>query len=308
MKGSEQDIVDISGHYDFDVSLRFVRMGSNDPTCKREPGRVLYARDYTSGPATLELKSSGKKIRLEAWGEGASEALQKAPALLGLHDPGAEITAHPLMSQLNHRLKGLRLSRQPDLTIGLVQTVLQQLVTWSEAASSWRELSQLQARAAPGPYDLLMPPALRWLRFLEPADYSICDVSAKRAAALRQIARLGDRPERWAQESPEVFSQKLQTISGIGPWTVQHCLGFHFGAPDAVIVGDYGIPHLISWALIEKARSNDEEMCQLLEPFSGQRFRVLRLLMAADYQAPRFGPKVASSRPARRYGSGRFRR
>ncbi len=294
--------------YNFDLSIRFLRMGRNDPTVRREKGLLHYARHYASGPATLACSAEREGVFLQAWGDGAAEALRKAPALLGFEDPKGEVFGHPILDKLSHELKGLYLSRQPDLTIGLVQTILQQLVTWSEAASSWRELAELQNLRAPGPFELLMPAALPWLRYLEPAQFSLCDISAKRAQALRQVARLGTRPERWALESVETFSKKMQSIVGIGPWTVQHCLGFHFGHPDAVILGDYGIPHLISWALEGKPRSNDSEMCRILEPFTGQRFRVLRLLMAAHIEAPRFAPKVASSRPARRYGSRRFRR
>ena len=63
------------------------------------------------------------------------------------------------------------------------------------------------------------------------------------------------------------------------------------GDPDAVSVGDFHLPNLVSWALAGEPRGTDERMLELLEPYRGQRGRVQRLLEAGGITAPRFGPR-----------------
>jgi len=46
--------------------------------------------------------------------------------------------------------------------------------------------------------------------------------------------------------------------------------------------GDLHLPHVVSWALAGERRGTDERMLELLEPYRGQRGRVVRLLMAAS--------------------------
>jgi 3-methyladenine DNA glycosylase/8-oxoguanine DNA glycosylase len=66
-----------------------------------------------------------------------------------------------------------------------------------------------------------------------------------------------------------------------------------FGDPDAVSLGDYHLPHLVSWALAGEARGSDERMLELLEPYAGQRARVIRLLELSGIMPPRYGPRMA---------------
>ena len=61
---------------------------------------------------------------------------------------------------------------------------------------------------------------------------------------------------------------------------------------DAVSVGDYHLPNVVAWALASEARADDARMLELLEPYRGQRGRVIRLLEASGIGAPRFGPKM----------------
>ena len=65
-----------------------------------------------------------------------------------------------------------------------------------------------------------------------------------------------------------------------GPWTSARIGGIALGDPDAVAVGDLHVPSLVSWALAGERRGSDERMLELLEPYRGQRARVIRLLMA----------------------------
>jgi 3-methyladenine DNA glycosylase/8-oxoguanine DNA glycosylase len=57
-------------------------------------------------------------------------------------------------------------------------------------------------------------------------------------------------------------------------------MGFVLGDPDAVPTGDLHLPHEVAWALAGEERADDRRMLELLEPYRGHRFRVLRLLLA----------------------------
>jgi 3-methyladenine DNA glycosylase/8-oxoguanine DNA glycosylase len=87
-------------------------------------------------------------------------------------------------------------------------------------------------------------------------------------------------------------TRRLCAIPGIGQWTAAEVAGVAFGDPDAVSLGDYGLPHLVSYALAGEPRGTDERMLELLEPYRGNRGRVLRLLSAGGIDAPRRGPRL----------------
>ena len=64
-------------------------------------------------------------------------------------------------------------------------------------------------------------------------------------------------------------------------WTAENLLGFGFGDPDAVPLGDVHLPHIVGAVLADEPYANDARMLELLAPYAGQRFRVLRLVMLA---------------------------
>jgi 3-methyladenine DNA glycosylase/8-oxoguanine DNA glycosylase len=64
------------------------------------------------------------------------------------------------------------------------------------------------------------------------------------------------------------------------------------GDPDAVSVGDYHLPHVVAWALAGEPRGDDERMLELLEPFRGQRGRVIRLLVRGVGGPARRAPRA----------------
>src|SRR2546429_340579 len=62
-------------------------------------------------------------------------------------------------------------------------------------------------------------------------------------------------------------SRRLGALPGVGPWTAAKVALVALGAPDAVPVGDYHLPRIVAYALEGKARSPDERMLGLLEPY-----------------------------------------
>ena len=85
---------------------------------------------------------------------------------------------------------------------------------------------------------------------------------------------------------------RLRALPGMGHWTAAEVALVALGDPDAVSVGDYHLPHVVSWALAAEPRGTDERMLELLEPYRGHRARVLRLLMSGGVVPPRRGPRL----------------
>jgi 3-methyladenine DNA glycosylase/8-oxoguanine DNA glycosylase len=127
----------------------------------------------------------------------------------------------------------------------------------------------------------------------------------RRAELLRAVCREAPRLERIgaaaagpraSAEAREAAYAALRAFPGIGPWTAAEVGARAFGDPDAVSVGDFHLPNLVAWALAGEPRGTDERMLELLEPYRGQRGRVIRLLETSGTRAPRYGPRLAPRR------------
>ena len=90
--------------------------------------------------------------------------------------------------------------------------------------------------------------------------------------------------------SSDACGDVLEALPGVGPWTSGYVRGSALADSDAVLVGDYNLPSSIAWALAGEERADDERMLELLEPFRGHRFRVIRLVwMSGVKRVPRRG-------------------
>jgi 3-methyladenine DNA glycosylase/8-oxoguanine DNA glycosylase len=92
-------------------------------------------------------------------------------------------------------------------------------------------------------------------------------------------------------------ARRLQLIPGIGIWTAAETTQRVLGDPDSVSVNDYHVHNQVVFAFTGRARGTDEEMLELLEPWAGQRQRIVRLIELAGIGAPRFGPRQSLDRP-----------
>jgi 3-methyladenine DNA glycosylase/8-oxoguanine DNA glycosylase len=81
----------------------------------------------------------------------------------------------------------------------------------------------------------------------------------------------------------------------VGPWTAAETLRLARGDPDAVSVGDFNLPRQVCWVLSGERDGNDARMLELLEPYAGQRARVVLLIehsgLRPARRAPRFAPR-----------------
>ena len=275
---------DLPKPYNLWHSVRFQRMGKLDPRVILDRNHYAFASNLPSGPATALVELQDTRLRCRLWGPGSHALLEKIPAQLGLTMPllaeGIETLPKPLRLV---RAQGLRrTARGPERVIEtLVPIVLQQLVTWREAAKSWRALLQTHGEPAPGPLKLILPPTLASLRSLTLGDLRQLEIASKRGRTILAIC------EWLARHSNPTQPEQLLKLKGIGPWTSALYRGLELGDADVVPVGDYHLPTTVSWALTQNRRATDETMLRLLEPFRGYRFEIIRLIMGANIAAPR---------------------
>lgn len=280
-------LVPVPRVYDFDETFRFLLIGPRDPTLRRGPGRLVRASRTPLGPVALDLARVAEGVLAQAWGPGAEWALERVESMLGLDNPVEGLTAPPgRLATLIRRGRGLRLGRTPFVFDALVAIVLQQRVAFRDAVSAHRRLVSTLGDVAPGPFDLRLPLAPRHWLALSSEDFRKVEVDGQRAATLRAAARRAGEVDTTFGLAPAEARHRLAQLPGCGPWTVEMTLGFALGDPDAVPVGDLNLPHLVAWALAGEHAGTDTRMLELLEPFRGHRFRLIRLLYAAGLTPP----------------------
>jgi 3-methyladenine DNA glycosylase/8-oxoguanine DNA glycosylase len=290
----------LPGPVDLPLTLREFRQGTNDPTCRVHRNEVWRATRTPDGPATLHLViDRHQSVRATAWGPGAARVLEGAPGLLGCDDdPGALETSHPLVRALHRRHGGLRIARTGNVSEILVPTILGQKVTGIEQRRGWYGLVRAHGERAPGPgtsrpAGLTVPPEPRTLARLPYFTYHRHGIERRRADTIRLASARAVRMEEASTMAPVDAERRLTALPGIGPWTAAMVRRVALGDPDAVEVGDFHVPNLVAWNLAGEPRGDDARMLELLEPFAGQRGRVVRLLAAGGERAPRYGPRFA---------------
>jgi 3-methyladenine DNA glycosylase/8-oxoguanine DNA glycosylase len=216
-----------------------------------------------------------------------------ADAIAGALDDDAGFTPrHPAVRDAWRRFRGVRITRAGGLVHVLIPTVLEQKVTGAEARRAYRLLTRALGEPAPGDLGLLLPPDPDLIVELPYFAFHPWGVERRRAEVLRRLCASAVRIESLAHGSASRPREELQRWPGIGPWTAAEVARLALGDPDAVSVGDFHLPHLVSWALAGEPRGTDERMLELLAPYAGHRGRVQRLLEALGLGAPRFGPRT----------------
>jgi 3-methyladenine DNA glycosylase/8-oxoguanine DNA glycosylase len=219
--------------------------------------------------------------------------LDTAPELLGSEDdPAALQPGNGLLRRLCRRLAGLRIPRSGGVMHALVPSILEQKVRGAEARRSYLRLVRALGAPAPGPLGLLLPPAAEVLAATPSYAFHRFGIERRRADVIRAAGRLASRLDGWDREEPEAVRRAMRSVSGIGPWTQAEVARVALGDPDAVSVGDFHLPNVVSWALAGEPRGTDARMLQLLEPYRGQRGRVSLLLELGGPAPPRFGPRM----------------
>jgi 3-methyladenine DNA glycosylase/8-oxoguanine DNA glycosylase len=267
--------------------------GGSDPTWQISASVVRRAMTTPDGAAALQVTGNGRVLEVRAWGPGSEWITARTPSMLGLHDDaeGFRPDLHPLVARMAARHPGLRFGASLRLWDAVIPTVLGQRVTVGEARRSWSRLVRRHGSPAPGQPDLLVPPSPATVSRLGVADWHVIGVERARADTIRRIIPVLPALERAAGVGSPEFQHRAVTVPGVGPWTATSLAATVFGDADAVLLGDLHLPHTVSWALAGEPRGSDARMLELLEPWSGHRARVVRLVKAAGRAAPRRGPR-----------------
>ncbi len=280
----------IPDEYDLVETTKRLRVGPRDPTFWHEPDGFWRTTHTVDGAASVRLIVRDT-VRAEAWGDGAAAAIREVPGWIGLNEPVWTLAPHPVVDRLARRHRGLRGTDIRNVFEALTVTVLQQLVTWQEAAVSWRRMCFSLGEAAPGPGRLQLPPTPRAIRAAGPWRLHALGVGMGQARTLMDVAFSAHAIQRAADMPTSEAATLLEHVRGVGRWTSSIALGARLGRPEPVPVGDFHLPHTIAWALAGEPRGTDERMAELLSPFAGQAFRVIRLVLAEGIEAPKRGPR-----------------
>jgi 3-methyladenine DNA glycosylase/8-oxoguanine DNA glycosylase len=278
---------------DLALTLGALRRGPSDPTIRFGDSEVWRAARTPGGPASLRLRLNGARLLADAWGPGAGWMIEHAPALVGFDDhPDAFKPTNRLLADLHRHHPGLRLGRTGLVFEALLPTILEQKVPGVEAYASYAQLVRALGEPAPGDVGLRLPP--QPARLVATPYWAVhrFGIERRRFGVIQTVAARASRLEATADIDPVEARRLLMSLPGIGPWSAAEVSVVAYGDRDAVSVGDYHLPHQVAWALAGEVRGSDARMLELLEPYRGQRARVIRLLTLGGIQAPRFGPRM----------------
>ncbi|MFQ6325417.1 DNA-3-methyladenine glycosylase family protein [Nocardia sp. CWNU-33] len=282
---------------DLAPTLAPLSRGRGDPCHHVTPdGAHWHASRMPTGPVTYRLVQSGLcSVRAHAWGEGASEFLDRLDRMLCLDEDLSEFAPeHPKLVEAHRRFPGLRMLRTGLVFEALVPAVLEQKVHTVSARASWRQLVRQFGSPAPGPAPagLLLPPDAETWRRIPSWSFHRANVGPQRAQTIVRAARLADALEQSAAHDPVEAARRLQTVPGIGVWTAAEIGQRAFGDADALSVGDYHLAAVVGWTLLGHP-IDDDAMVEYLEPLRPHRYRAVRLLEISGHaHKPKFGPRT----------------
>ncbi len=271
--------------------------GPYDPTTVWDARGLWRTFRTPDGPVTLRLETASDGIRATAWGPGADWAIAGVPQLLGCDDDWSalDVSTSTLLRESRRRNPGIRLTRTRRVFEALAPAIVEQKVTSVEAYRSWARLVRRFGESAPGPAPdgmRVVPSPETWRR-IPSWEWHKAGVDPRRSRAVVESATVASSLERATASAASLAeaAARLRTVVGVGVWTAAETLQRSHGDPDAVSVGDYHLAHYVGSALIGR-RVDDDGMLELLEPWAGQRQRVIRLILASGHRDERHGPRM----------------
>ena len=288
---------------DLAATLGPLRRSSADPTFVVDPWRGVWRTARTpQGPATqhVSVDPADGAVRCSAWGPGADWLLEQLPDLLGDRDRTAVEfePGHPLVRDAWRRHRGWRVPRTGQVWAVLVPTVLEQKVTGGEAWQAWRRLVRRYGDPAPGPAGVVpagmhvAPDAAGWRR-IPSWEWHRAGVGPERSRTIVGAAPRAGALERTLDLPLPSVDAALRVLPGVGAWTAAEVRQRAYGDPDAVSVGDLHLPGLVVYALTGAMDGDDDRMLELLEPYAGHRYRVVRMIELSGVSRPRRAPRYA---------------
>jgi 3-methyladenine DNA glycosylase/8-oxoguanine DNA glycosylase len=261
------------------------RLGRFDPTAALAEGCFRKAFFYRGETAAVEICRDGDALEVSAFGPFAKTLLEETVAGMRQDDGYAAFPAEDVgIFRLHRRHPGLRLLRVPWLYDTTCSAILQQRIRTVDAMRDWRRIALRWGSDAP--LGLRAFPEAETLAVVPQFELERMGIDARRAKTLLRFAK----EMRFVALQPMMefgrLRETLLRVSGIGPWTTETVLGYGAGDADAAIPGDLHLPRVVCYALAGEFKGTDERMMELLEPFRGHRFRVIRLIYASGLDTP----------------------
>ena len=283
----------VASVFDWARSVRWFCHSRSDPTTRVGDRGLIRASWTPDGPGTIAIRMTDQGANVDVFGPGGTWLAERAPAMSGERSPPLEIPAvHPVVTAAARRFADVRMAWSGNLYHEILPTIIAQRITSGEAARQWVRLCSTLGEEAPGPFPgMRTPPAPEVLRRHPYWALHPLGIERTRVRTLQTAARHAGRLWEWSTLPCDEAAAKLALLGGVGPWTIGSVGGPALGDPDAVPVGDYHLPSIVSWALAGEPRADDRRMLELLEPFRATRGRVLRLLVLGGHRPPSFGPR-----------------
>ena len=95
-------------------------------------------------------------------------------------------------------------------------------------------------------------------------------------------------------DDPAAARRALESIDALTPGTVERAVLDAFGDPDAVLVDDLGTARLVTRFFVGEPHADTDRALELLEPWRGQRARMVRLIQLDGDGAWGAGPEDLS--------------
>ncbi|GAA4117214.1 DNA-3-methyladenine glycosylase family protein [Enteractinococcus coprophilus] len=292
--------------------------GKGDPTAATVDGvSWLSFQPVATGPVTIAIVHPASAlhpgpIRYHVWANGDDDAIQRTvqrmPLLLGIDNDALagwaafdELLAQTAdllperVVEARRRHPGMRLIATGQLLDELFTVVLEQKVTQQQARATWSWLAETHGNPSPaGDPAPKLAPRPETIMDIAPWQWHAGWVQPFMVRTLKTVASRASAINRLADKPLERISTGLNSLPGIGPWTVAETLQRTHGAADYVAVGDFHIAHHVGEALTGK-RTDDAGMLELLEPWAGHRQRIVRLIYASGIRFSRYGPRMAAT-------------
>jgi 3-methyladenine DNA glycosylase/8-oxoguanine DNA glycosylase len=245
----------------------------------------------------VRVDAQGASVEIAAWGPGGGWALDNGEELVGTSacDGGAlrVLERHPVVRDAARRSPGLRLTRLRSVYDVAIGTVLEQRVTTIESRRTWSRFVRRYGERAHGPVTgLMLAPAPEVVARIPDHVRHAVGIEFRRGATLARLGEDASRLDRAAAFDGDALGRRLRAMRGVGPWTEAHVVHYVQGDPDAVPIGDWHLPSIVSWMLAGERVGDDARMLELLEPFRPYRAVVWRLLMTHGGRAPRRVPRA----------------
>ena len=284
------------GPLDLRATLHPIGAVFGDPTLVASATDAVRATRTPDGPATLHVRlASPGCVAARAWGPGADWVLARTRGWLGLDEPPIDLARWaPSVRALARRAAGLRLARTERVFELCVPIVLEQLVSGAEASRAFARLVRRFSERAPGPFDdLWLPLGPDEIRAIPQAAFPACGALPRQGATLLELARRASRVEEAASMDADAAERRLTFFPGVGVWTARSAMLRGMGFADAVPLGDYNLATVVAFHLAGEERADDARMLELLEPFRGERGRVVRWILNGGAMPERRGPRAA---------------